>query len=189
MCCRWGGGIFKDHNLLFLSMRKWPGSSRVPEFPKITMRPLHTWRKTTSLCTQTQTSDNHRTTTTPVPGSSPSGPDMTSSIELMVRGNTHRKWHRLCCKNTKRVLHWWRTFVQETKQISELRSERDEQQMIKGHIFNSQEKNAILLIFERSSIVHENICFGACHLTITFYEEKEIYREKKIKHYKPLTSH
>lgn len=44
-----------------------------------------------------------------------------------------------------------------------------------------QEKNAILLISERSSIVHENICFGACYLTITFYEEKEIYRENKNK--------
>lgn len=42
-----------------------------------------------------------------------------------------------------------------------------------------KKKNAILLIFERSSIVHENICFGACHLTITFYEEKDIQRKQK----------
>lgn len=61
------------------------------------------------------------------------------------------------------------------------KTHRDKHQINKWHIFNSQEKNAILLIFERSSIVHEIICFGACHLTITFYEEKEIYREKKNK--------
>lgn len=28
--------------------------------------------------------------------------------------------------------------------------------------FLTAKKKAILLIFERSSIVHENICFGAC---------------------------
>lgn len=47
-----------------------------------------------------------------------------------------------------------------------------------GTFLTAKKRTAILLIFERSSIVHENICFGACHLTITFYEEKEIYREK-----------
>lgn len=125
-CClvgkRWS--IVTDHHLLSLSMRKWPGSSRVQESPKITTRLPHIWRKSTSLCMLTPTSDNHRTTTTPVPDSLPSEPDVTSCIELAVQ-RIYRKWHRLCCKNmlwelqsnTKHTLLWCWHLVPEIKMI------------------------------------------------------------------------
>lgn len=63
--------------------------------------------------------------------------------------------------------------VQEMRRITETNTKEP------NGTFLTAKKKAILLIFERSSIVHENICFGACHLTITFYEEKDIQREKK----------
>lgn len=175
MCCRWRWGIITDHSLWFLSMRKWPGSSRALQSPKIITRPLHTWRKSTSLCMLTPTSDNHRTTTTPVPDSSPSEPDVTSTIELMVQ-QTYRKWHQLYYRDMKTrgdfsSRKWDRSQFGGTKGTETNTKEPN-------GTFLTAKKKAILLIFERSSIVHENICFGACHLTITFYEEKDIQRKK-----------
>ena len=158
--CSWRRGVITDHNLLFPSMRKWPGSSRAPQCPKITRRTRHTWRKTTSPCTQTPTSGNHRTTTTPAPDSSPSEPDLTAGFELMVR---YRKWH----------VTWELRPGQWSSQCGAT-GERDEQAN-----FNSQEKRCYFInIWKKlhSSWKHLFRCMSFNNHIL--WGERDIQREK-----------
>lgn len=95
------------------SMRKWAGSSstRAPEAPRITTRPPRTWRKSTSQCTLTQTSDSFRTTTTPVPDSSNWETDTIGPTVLRaVTGNNRR-----LCKNTSAAHALMVICIQDTK--------------------------------------------------------------------------
>lgn len=110
MCCRWSWGLIANHNLTLRSMRKWAGSSssRAPEAPRITTRPPRTWRKSTSPCTLTQTSDSFRTTTTPVPDSSNWETDnIGPKVLRAVTGNNTDTFAKIKALHT---LWWWFAF-------------------------------------------------------------------------------
>ena len=184
ICCRRRRrrSLIKHHNPLFQSTRKWPGSSRAPESPKITTRAPHTWRKSTSPCMLTPTSDNHRTTTTPVPGSSPSEPDVTSGIKIMVQqtrtGNdTSSATEEIWCDRM------WEATTHPGNERSQICGTKAD-----GQITTRKKKSYFINSWKKlhSSWKHLFRCMSFNNHIL--WGERDIQREK-LKHYKPLTFH